>query len=139
MEYKKFGNKYVMRIDKGEEIVDTLKKFCQDEKIKLGFVNGIGAVNKVRVGLFDTKSKQYNSAQLEGDYEITSLLGNISTKDGEVYLHLHINLSDANYNTHGGHLNSAVISGTGEIIIETIEGSVERQFSEEIGLNLYKF
>ena len=32
MEYKKFGNKYVMRIDKGEEIVDTLKKFCQDEK-----------------------------------------------------------------------------------------------------------
>ncbi|MGI6486518.1 MAG: DNA-binding protein [Thermoanaerobacterales bacterium] len=139
MEYKKFGNKYVMRIDKGEEIVDTLKKFCQDEKIKLGFVNGIGAVNKVRVGLFDTKSKQYNSAQLEGDYEITSLLGNISTKDGEVYLHLHINLSDANYNTRGGHLNSAVISGTGEIIIETIEGSVERQFSEEIGLNLYKF
>ena len=59
--------------------------------------------------------------------------------DGEVYLHLHINLSDANYNVQGGHLNAAVISGTGEIVIETMAGTIDRQFSEEIGLNLFKF
>jgi predicted DNA-binding protein with PD1-like motif len=139
MEYRKFGNKYVMRIDKGEEIVETLKKFCEDEQITLGWVKGIGAVNKATVGLFETESKKYHSTQLEGDHEITSLMGNISTMDGEVYLHLHINLSDGKYNTHGGHLTSAVISGTGEIVVEVIEGSVDRQFSEEIGLNLYKF
>ncbi len=139
MEYRKFGNKYVMRIDKGEEIVETLKTFCEDEQITLGWVKGIGAVNKATVGLFETGSKKYHSIQLEGDHEITSLMGNISTMDGEVYLHLHINLSDEKYNTRGGHLTSAVISGTGEIVVEVIEGSVDRQFSEEIGLNLFMF
>ena len=89
MEYRKFGNKYVMRIDKGEEIVETLKKFCEDEQITLGWVKGIGAVNKATVGLFETGSKKYHSIQLEGDHEITSLMGNISTMDGEVYLTQH--------------------------------------------------
>jgi len=139
MEYRKFGNKYVMRMDKGEEIIETLKKFCKTEQITLGWVKGIGAVNKATIGLFETENKKYNSIQLEGDYEITSLLGNISTMDNAVYLHLHINLSDKEYNTHGGHLNSAIISVTGEIMIESIEGNVDREFSKEIGINLYKF
>ena len=139
MEYRKFGNKYVMRIDKGEEIVETLKKFCGDEKIVLGWIRGIGAVNKVTIGLFETRNKKYHSQQLEGDHEVTSLMGNISTLNGEVYLHLHINLSDNQYIVRGGHLTSAVVSGTVEILIETMEGIVGRQLSEEIGLNLYKF
>ena len=94
MQYKKFGNKYVLRMDKGEEVVETLKKFCEKENIKLGWLKGLGAVNKATIGLFETKIKEYHSVNLEGDFEITSLLGNISRMDGEVYLHLHINLSD---------------------------------------------
>ena len=56
--------------------------------------------------------------------------------NGEVYLHLHINLADSTYNTFGGHLNSAVIGGVGELIIEEIDGEVERRLNEEVGLNL---
>jgi len=36
-------------------------------------------------------------------------------------------------------LNSAVVSSTCEIIVEKIDGSVDRELSEEIGLNLIKF
>lgn len=139
MEFKKFGNRYMVRMDKGEEIVETLKQFCKDNKITLGWVNGIGAVNKARIGLFKTDEKQYYSEELNGYYEITSLFGNISTMNGEVYLHLHINLSDEEYKTHGGHLNSAVISATGEIMIDAIDGMVDREFNDEVGLNLFKF
>lgn len=139
MEFKKFGDKYVIRLDKGEEVVESLKKFCRDEKVNLGFIKGIGATNKAVVGLFDTDTKQYISAELKGNYEITSLLGNISTMNGEVYLHLHINLADKEHKTYGGHLNSAIISATGEILVETIEGKVDREFSKDIGINLYKF
>lgn len=139
MEYKRFDDKYVVRLDKGEEIVETLKNFCEEKDIKLGWINGLGAVNKATIGLFETNEKEYHSVELAGDHEITSLIGNISTMDGEVYLHLHANLADDSYNTKGGHLNSAVISATGEFTIGVIEGSVGRKFSEEIGLNLYDF
>lgn len=139
MDYKKFGNKYFIRLDKGEEIVGKLEQFCEDQDIRLGWIKGIGAVGQIKIGLFEVDSKAYHTKELKGDYEITSLLGNISTKDGEVYLHLHINLSDNEYKTHGGHLDSAIISATGEIIIEVIEGNLDREFNEDIGLNLYKF
>lgn len=138
MEYVKFGNKVVVRVDKGEEIVETLKRLCQELSIKLGTVSGIGAVNKATIGLFETGTKKYHSTELTGDFEIACLSGNISTMKGETYLHLHVSLSDANYQTFGGHLNSAVVSATGEIIIDVIDGEIDRQFSEEIGLNLVK-
>ncbi len=139
MEFKKFGHKYIVRMDKTEEVVSVLKKFCQEQGITLGWVKGIGAVNRVQIGLFETLTKQYHSVVLEGDYEITSLLGNISTMNGEIYLHIHINVADKTYKSQGGHLSEAFISATGEFLIEAIEGSVDRAFCDEVGLNLYKF
>jgi len=136
MKFKKFGNKWIVRIDKGEEVIQTIKKVCEDNKIKLGSISGIGAADRVTIGLFNTKSKQYQSQELIGDHEITNLSGNISTMNGEIYLHLHIGLSDSKYNAYGGHLTSAVISGTGEIVIEEIKNIVKREFNEEVGLNL---
>ena len=139
MDFKKFDTKYVLRLERGEEVVETLKKFCEEKDIKLGWIKGLGAVNYAKIGLFETKSKTYHSTELSGDYEITSLYGNISTMNNEVYLHLHICLSDDEYKTYGGHLNSAIVSATVEILIESIEGFVERSFNDEIGLNLYDF
>jgi putative two-component system response regulator len=72
------------------------------------------------------------------DMEISNLTGNISVKDGEVYLHIHINLSDISYQTLGGHLNSAYVSGACEIIIDVIEGEVGREVDPAVGLNLFK-
>ena len=136
MKLKKFGNKWVVRIDKGEEIVETLKQLCKKNKIKLGSVSGVGGIERVTVGSFKAKTKEYFSQELIGDYEITNLIGNISTMKGKIYLHLHITISDSNNNAFGGHLNSAIISTTGEIIIEEIEGEIEREFNEEVKLNL---
>lgn len=137
MKFERFGSKYVLRLDKGEEIVEVLKQFCIDNGITLGSVSGIGAVNRAKIGLFETQTKEYKSTVLEGAYEITGLTGNISTMNGEVYLHFHINLSDANFNTFGGHLNFAYISATCEIIVDTIDGNVDRRFDEDIGLNIF--
>lgn len=139
MEFRQFDNKFVLRLDRGEEIIETLKSFCTDQQIKLGWIHGIGAVNKITVGLFDTDSKEYHSSELTGHFEITNLSGNISTMKDETYLHLHINVADEKHKTYGGHLNAATISATGEIIIEAMDGEIDRQFSEEIGLNLFKF
>jgi len=116
----------------------SLKAFCREEKITLGTVQGIGATNDAEVGLFETKSKNYLSHHFTGDFEITSLLGNITTFKGEIYLHLHATLCGKDHHAYGGHLNSATVSATFEAVIEKTEGVIEREFNDEIGLNLLK-
>jgi hypothetical protein len=59
--------------------------------------------------------------------------------NNEIYLHIHINLCDSSYNSFGGHLNYAIVSATFEGIIEKIDGTIDRELNEEIGLNLIKF
>ena len=39
----------------------------------------------------------------------------------------------------GGHLNRAIVSATCEMVITVIDGTVERRFDEEVGLNLFQF
>lgn len=139
MEYKKHNNNYVVRIDKGEEVLNKIKELCENENIKSGSIYGLGATDYVKVGLFDTTNKKYHSTIFEGPMEITSLTGNISSKDGENYLHVHINVANEKMQVYGGHLNECRISATCEIYITAFDLEVEREFNEEIGLNLYKF
>lgn len=139
MEFRKFGNQYVIRMDKGEEVLTNLTKFCTEQNIKLAHLTALGATNRVKIGLFHTDVKKYESKELTGDMEITSLVGNVTTQDEKTYLHLHINVADENQNVYGGHLNECYISATCEMFLTAIDGTVDRKFDEEIGLNLFQF
>ena len=136
MLYKKFENKYVIRLERGEEIVTSLKELCRKENIQLGMITGLGAVGDVEIGYFETETKKYHSKKITGDLEILNLNGNITMMNKEVYLHLHITIANEELQAFGGHLNSAHISATGEIIIDVMEGHVDREFNDDIGLNL---
>jgi uncharacterized protein len=138
MKSRRFGNRWIVRIDRGEEIVSSLRHFCRENQIRLGAVSGIGATNQAVIGSFKTATQEYFTRELTGDMEITNLTGNISSMKGEVYTHLHITLSDAEYKAWGGHLSSAVVSGTLEAVVHEMDGSVEREFDDKVGLNLYK-
>lgn len=140
MEYRKFNETYVIRMDRGEEIVSSLTAFCRKENVSLATVEALGAADHVVIGLYDVGARQYHKHTFDGPMEITSLLGSISTKDGEPYLHLHINLCREDMSVIGGHLNECRISATCEMIVRKIEGIVERKLDEEVtGLNLYQF
>ena len=139
MEYRRFDNAYVVRLDPGEEILDCIRALAEREGIKLASVQAIGAVREFTVGAFDTREKRYYANDFAGTYEITSLLGNINTKDGGFYCHLHMTAADETGRAVGGHLNRAVVSATCEMVVRVIGGTVDRAFSEEIGLNLLKF
>lgn len=57
MEYRRFGNNIVARIDRGEEILENLQKICEMENVKLANVNALGALSEFEVGLFDVDEK----------------------------------------------------------------------------------
>ena len=138
MDYKKFDKKVFVRIDKGEEIVETLKQLCKDLDIKAGTITGIGATDKAAISLFDMKTKKYHLKEFVGDHEIAQVYGNISTMNGEVYLHLHITLGNSEHMSFAGHLTSAVVSATFECVIDIINGEINREFDENIKLNLLR-
>lgn len=140
MEYRKFGSTCLLRIDRGEEILTSITALCKAEKIGLGSVSGIGAVGEVTLGVFNREQFLYESTTYKGDYEIASCSGTITTKEGKPYLHIHMAAANSvKGECHGGHLNRAVVSLTGEFVIQQLAGTVEREYSPEVGLNLFKF
>ena len=140
MEYRKFDRGYVLRLDPGEEIVASLTRLVAEEKVELGSVSALGAANDVTIGIFNTAEKKYYSRRYQGDFEISALVGNVTRKDGEPYLHLHITIGNpVTGEVHAGHLTSATISATLELFLQVWDGQVDRQFSDTVGLNLLKF
>lgn len=137
MEYKRIGDTLIARIDRGEEILQSLKTICEKENIRLASVFAIGAVDHAVVGLYRVEEKKYYKNTFDGEMEMTSLSGNVTEKEGQAYLHLHANFTDADGQVVGGHLNEAVISGTCEMFIHTLPGTVGRKPDDETGLNVF--
>lgn len=139
MEYKRFKNKIVARIDRKEEILEKIKEIAQKENIKLANINAIGATDEFQVGVYKVEEKKYYANNFKGTYEIVSLTGSINTMNKEFYSHIHISCADDKGQVVGGHLNKAIVSATCEMFIDILEGEVDRIKDEETGLNIFKF
>lgn len=139
MEYRKFGNTIFARIDRGEEILEKLKEISVKENIKLAHVSALGATNDFTVGVFNVDEKKYYANSFSGNFEIVSLTGTVTTMNGEFYAHLHMSAGNDKGEVFGGHLNRARISATCEMVITVADGTVERKFDEDVGLNLFDF
>lgn len=139
MDYRRFDNTIIARMDKGEEILEQLEKIARKENIRLASVSALGATNDMTVGVFRTQEKKYYANHFTGDMEIVSLTGTVSTMAGNYYAHLHMSAGDAQGHVFGGHLNKCVISATCEMVIQVINGEVDREFNETVGLNTFRF
>ncbi len=139
MQYKRFGNTCMVRIDLGEDIVESLKKLCEDEQIRLGRVEAIGATDHAVIGVYDLAKKEYYPEKIDGFMEIASLNGNITAMDGKPYIHLHTVLADQQHVIHGGHVLEMRVGATCEMFVTVLEGEVTRQKEEAIGINLWTF
>ena len=139
MDYRVFGDKIALRLDPGEELLDRISEVCRRQGVRFGSITGIGAANHVTIGFYNLEKQEYSEKDLDSPMEITSILGDVSRKDGEVYLHVHINVSDEEGRTFGGHLKKCMISVTGEIVITCIDGEVGRKADPATGINVLSF
>ena len=135
--YRTFGDRYVVSIDNHREIAAALAAFCTEKGIRAGAVHGIGAICEATFCFLDPATKKYVDRTFSEQMEITNLTGNISEKDGKVYLHLHVTASRRDYSCIGGHLLSAVLNGACELVVKDFHGSTGRRFDPETGLYLY--
>lgn len=136
MRYQKTANGYILRLIKGEKIIENLTNFCTEKEITSGFFSGIGAATQTTLGFYMLNSKEYIWKSFPDDHEIVSLNGNIAVADGKPFLHIHAVLADENFNAFGGHLKEASVGATCEINLTQIENNVKRVVDDEIGLKL---
>ncbi|MHA1615925.1 MAG: PPC domain-containing DNA-binding protein [Candidatus Njordarchaeales archaeon] len=129
------GDIYILVLEPGDEIIESIKKFAKENDFH-GYFFGIGAVRNPEIGYFDLEKKEYVIKSLEGEFEVTSLIGNVSRdKNGEVIVHAHITIGDKEYRVFGGHLIKAVVSVTLELFCG-ITRRIMRKRDEKTGLKI---
>ena len=138
MEYKIFGNKIFLRLDKGDDITESVRKVAKAENVTAAAVSGIGASADFTIGCFDLKAGKYREKTFRKNHEIAALTGNITVSGGEPYIHLHIVCGGRNGKTVSGHFIRGVVSLTAEIVIDTANGSVSRYKDAELNINKWK-
>lgn len=79
MEYKNIDSQHILvRLDPNDEIVTSLMQVAKEEKIELAMVQGIGAVKKVVMGVYNVPEQHYKANTLEGAFEMLSLTGTMT-------------------------------------------------------------
>jgi len=137
MKFKKIKDTFVISLDRGEKIIETLKQFCTKHKIKCGYFFGIGSLDEAELAHYIVDNKKYTSKIFKQPLEITSMAGNVTTMNKEVYLHCHITLSDEKMKAIAGHLKEGKIAATCEIILVKLNANVNRKYDDFTGLNLF--
>ena len=137
MVFRKSGeNDYVLRLEKGEEVMEALRVFAAEAGIGCGSVTGIGATDDTVLGVYDMGKKAYHENEYTVPMEILSLTGNISVKDDEAYIHMHAVVADETGIAKGGHILRMRISLTAEIFVRVLPGELNRKLDDELGINL---
>lgn len=126
---------YVIRLDKGERLMDGLHTFVQQTKLQTAWLSGIGGAQELTLGFYDLAKQTYRWQQFDGLREVLSLTGNIALdKAGKPALHLHGVFGDDKFQTVGGHVKDLVIGGTLELFVHRIDQPITRRLDKNVGL-----
>ena len=128
----------IRRLPHGGDLLDELTGLARREGVRTGTVSAIGAVSRARIGFYDQAARVYRDLDLDQPLEICSCLGNISLKDGEVFVHAHVVLADDAGETRGGHLCPGTVIFAAECRIDEIRSrQLERGYDDRTGLSLW--
>jgi len=124
-----------IRLEDGENLIDSIKVVCKNYKIESGIVlNGIGMLREVKVSYWN--GKEYLTEFVKNPVELVSLQGNVSTTedDGDPIIHIHAALATDNHSVIGGHLTDGIVNNTGEIFLQKLENILLIRKKEKNGL-----
>ncbi len=111
-----------IRMDDGEDFYKTLYEVIRKFNVDSGLIfGGTGMLQDFEIGWFSDKTKEYENLKVTIPYELLSLNGNISIKDGDPFAHIHASLGGPGKGVIGGHLFGAKVYNTVEMAIMKFE------------------
>ena len=144
MDYRKFGETYYARMDKGDEIIRCILALCKKENIASAIFSGIGGCSGAEIQTFIPETGTFETETLTGMLELASLNGNIVTDEaGNSYHHTHAVFSCKDGSRHcmaAGHIRSITVLYTAEIELRpVIGGAIKRKYDAETGTGFWDF
>lgn len=126
------------RLETSDDLLDALDKVCSKHAIDNGTLQGLGALKSANLAFYNQQTHVYEAYAFDQPMELLNLTGNISSKDGKRFLHLHVTLSDQQGRAFGGHVNPGCIVFACEFSIQKLGGKPwERKPHAETGLHLW--
>lgn len=130
------GSRWMVRLDDGQDLFETLSSFATAQEIRAGtVVFGIGMFRRATFGYWD--GTQYRPHEITVPHEVVSLHGTIARADGVPSLHLHGAVAGPDHTVIGGHLLRATVGMLQEVLVETFPGrTFGRPMVESFGLRM---
>ncbi len=135
MESREEGKFIFVKLEQDEDFFEKIKEVVKEHAIEsASIINGIGMLKEVTLAYWN--GKEYVKNYFEGPLELTSLQGNISKdEEGNVIVHVHVNLACKEKNIIGGHLISGKVNVVNEITILRFNFlKLKRKFDEKLNL-----
>ncbi len=126
----------IYRLLKGDSLVDGVLDIAKGERVRTGSVQGVGGVDTLRLAYFNRDAKKYEEHDYREFLEVASLVGNVTLKDGKPFLHIHGTFGRRDMSAIAGHVISATVSPTLEVVVIPTRNTALRRFDDETGLNL---
>jgi predicted DNA-binding protein with PD1-like motif len=138
VQVRPWESSYLIRLERGEEALGSLRDFADRHRIGFAVVRAIGTFERITLGYYDAVKKTYQEKTFDEPLEVLNLTGNIAKgEDGERIVHAHVTLGRPDYTTLGGHVVEAAVGPTLEVIVETMPMTVRRRYDADTGLNLW--
>jgi predicted DNA-binding protein with PD1-like motif len=127
---------FIIRLETGENIIETLTHFCEERGLHAGIIHGIGTVQQVVLGAYAQAKKAYEWKTLMQNLEIVSFTGNVALVEQKPFLHIHGIFSDSDLHCYGGHIKEAVVGPTCEVYLIDFQTDLQRVLDDTTGLKL---
>ena len=127
---------FVIVFDTGDDVTSGLLEFAKANGIDAASLSGIGAFERVTLGYFDLKKRDYIRIPIDEQVEVVSLVGNIAMADKGPKLHAHVVVGKSDGSAHGGHLMEARVRPTLEIVLIEAPSHLRRRSDPATGLAL---
>lgn len=127
---------YLAVLDKGDEPVAALRDLAVRDRLGAARITAIGGFARARLGYFDRERTEYLPIEVDEQAEVLSLLGDIALADDEPQVHAHVVVGLRDGTTRGGHLLSAEVWPTLEVLLTESPGYLRKRHDPATGLAL---
>lgn len=131
---------FAVIFDTGEDPVAGLTRFAEEHDITGAGFTAIGAFSEALLGYFDWQKKDYDRIPVREQVEVLALVGDVAVEeDQRKKLHAHVVLGRRDGSAFGGHLLSAAVRPTLEVILTETPGYLQRKHDAQTGLTLIRW